>query len=68
MHSIIGGIEYVSGHLRSAHYILHLDDKKFKIFEKLSKEEQEEMLEFEGEIVIDDYYLSDRGDITYIDY
>lgn len=68
MHKVVADIEYISGHIRSGHFVLYLTDTEIADFRKISPQEQENWVKEDGELVVDDYYLNDIGDITYIEY
>ena len=61
-------IDYIDGHLRYAHYELNLTDEKLEEFKNSSKEEQQQWIADEGDLIIDDYYLNEIGEITKIIY
>ena len=50
---------YVQGYLRYGHFELELDDNDYKEFEALSKEEQLEQIESDGNLIIDSYRVDD---------
>lgn len=60
---VTANLDYVSGYLRYGHVELGFDREEW---ESLTTEEQIEMLESEGEVVIDDFSLEDRGAIVSI--
>lgn len=64
--TIKADIDYVSGHLRYAHYELELDDDEIEEFSKLSEKDKKEWIRDEGELIIDDYTINDIGSITKI--
>ena len=68
MNKIIAEIDYINGHLRYAHYELNLTDEKLEEFKNSPKEEQQQWIADEGDLIIDDYYLNDIGEITKIIY
>lgn len=62
--------EYVQGHLRYGHFELELDDKDYKEFKALSKEEQLEQIKSDGDLIIDSYRVDDyetEGDFKVIE-
>lgn len=65
-HTIIGDLDYVSGHLRYGQLELKLSDSEIEDFDKLSKEEQIEWLKDEGDLIVNDYEVSDYGDVYQI--
>lgn len=67
MQTIIGYIDYVSGHLRYGHYELELNDEDFEKFKVMSQEEQKEEIQDNGILVIDDYEIDDIGTIYSIE-
>ena len=68
MNKIIAEIDYINGHLRYAHYELNLTDEELEKFKNSSEEEQQQWIEDGGDLIIDDYYLNDIGEITKIIY
>ena len=68
MNKIIAEIDYINGHLRYAHYELNLTDEELKEFKNSSKKDQQHWIADEGDLIIDDYYLNDIGEITKIIY
>ncbi len=62
--TITANIDYVQGHLRYGHYELILDKTELKEFKQISKEDQISWIEEEGEFILDEYRIEDRGDIT----
>ena len=59
--TLIGDIDYVSGHLRYGHYEVEVDE----LFVKNSTKQQlKEYLSGNGELIVDDYEIEDHGDIT----
>ena len=59
MKRIVLKCDYVQGHLRHGHFELELDDKDYKEFEALSKEEQLEQIKSDGDLIIDSYKVDD---------
>ena len=68
MNKIIAEIDYINGHLRYGHYELNLTNEELEEFKNSSKEEQQHWIKDEGDLIIDDYYLNDIGEITKIIY
>lgn len=68
MNIITAELDYVAGHLRYGHIELELDDKQFEEFKSLSEKEQKEWLKDEGELIIDDFEVNERGDIVNIEW
>ena len=68
MNKIIAEIDYINGHLRYGHYELNLTDEELEKFKSFPEEEQQLWIEDEGELIIDDYYLNDIGEVTKIIY
>ena len=68
MNKIIAEIDYINGHLRYAHYELNLTDEELEKFKNSSEEEQQQWIADEGDLIVDDYYLNDIGEITKIIY
>ena len=66
MNKIIAEIYYINGHLRYGHYELNLTNEELEEFKNSSKEEQQHWIKDEGDLIIDDYYLNDIGEITKI--
>ena len=59
MKKIVLNCDYVQGYLRYGHFELELDDKDYKEFKALSKEEQLEQIESDGNLIIDSYRVDD---------
>ena len=59
MKKIILNCNYVQGYLRYGHFELELDDKDYKEFKALSKEEQLEQIKSDGDLIIDSYRVED---------
>lgn len=59
MKKIVLNCDYVQGYLRYGHFELELDDKDYKEFKALSKEEQLELIKFDGDLIIDSYRVDD---------
>ena len=68
MNKIIAEIDYINGHLRYAHYELNLTDEELEKFKSSPEEEQQHWITDEGDLIVDDYYLNDIGEITKIIY
>lgn len=68
MNKVTANLDYIQGHIRRGHIELFLTDEELLAFKSLSKEEQEDWIHDEGEIIVDDYYLSDYGEINSIYY
>ena len=58
MKKIILDCEYVQGYLRGGHFELKLNNKDYKTFQNLSKEDQVSWIE-DGELIIDSYSVDD---------
>lgn len=65
---ITADIEYISGTLRTAHYELNVSEEEYNKFIEMPREEQEEFIRDNGELIIDDYRVNDSGDIINIEY
>lgn len=63
---IIADVDYVTGHLRSGHWELELDDENYNGYKNLSEEDRISWIEDDGNFIIDDYRISDIGTITEI--
>lgn len=61
---ITAEVEYVQGTLRYGYYELDLSEEKYEEFKKLSKEEQKQEIEDNGNFVIGEYDIDSVGDIT----
>lgn len=59
MKKIVLNCDYVQGYLRYGHFELELDDKDYKEFKALSKEEQLEQIKSDGNLIIDSYRVDD---------
>ena len=59
MKKIVLNCDYVQGYLRYGHFELELDDKDYKEFKALSKEEQLEQIKSGGDLIIDSYRVDD---------
>ena len=64
MYKVTAELDYVQGHLRYGHIELEVEKETW---DSMTEDEQKEYLKFNGEIVIDDYSLEDRGDIVSIE-
>lgn len=62
---IIADVDYVTGHLRSGHWELELDDEDYNEYKNLSEEDKISWIE-DGDFIIDDYRIYDIGTITEI--
>lgn len=70
MKKIVLNCDYVQGYLRYGHFELKLDDKDYKEFKALSKEEQLEQIKSNGDLIIDSYRVDDyetEGDFKVIE-
>ena len=70
MKKIVLNCDYIQGHLRYGHFKLELDDKDYKEFKALSKEEQLEQIKSNGDLIIDSYRVDDyetEGDFKVIE-
>jgi hypothetical protein len=63
---IIADVDYVTGHLRSGHWELELNDEDYNGYKKLSEEDRMSWIEDDGDFIIDDYKICDVGTITEI--
>jgi len=63
---IIADVDYVTGHLRSGHWELELDDEDYNGYKNLSEEDRISWIEDDGDFIIDDYRIYDVGTITEI--
>ena len=63
---IIADVDYVTGHLRSGHWELELDDEDYNRYKNLSEEDRMSWIEDDGDFIIDDYRIYDIGTITEI--
>ena len=59
MKKIVLNCDYVQGYLRYGHFELELNDKDYKEFKALSKEEQLEQIKSDGDLIIDSYRVDD---------
>ena len=64
---ITAKIEYISLGKVRGHFEAYLNDCDLEHFKTLSKEDQIEYLEEEGELIIDDYSVNDRGELYNIE-
>lgn len=62
---IIADVDYVTGHLRSGHQELELNDEDYNEYKNLSEEDKISWIEDEN-FIIDDYRIYDIGTITEI--
>lgn len=62
---IIADVDYVTGHLRSGHWELELNDEDYNEYKNLSEEDKISWIE-DGDFIIDDYRIYDIGTITEI--
>lgn len=62
---IIADVDYVTGHLRSGHWELELNDEDYNKYKNLSEEDKISWIE-DGDFIIDDYRIYDIGTITEI--
>ena len=70
MKKIVLNCDYIQGHLRYGHFELELNDKDYKEFKALSKEEQLEQIKFYGDLIVDSYIVDDyetEGDFKVIE-
>ena len=58
MKKIILDCEYVQGYLRGGHFELELNNKDYKTFQNLSKEDQLDWIK-DGKLIIDSYSVDD---------
>lgn len=64
---IIADVDCVTGHLRSGHWELELDDDEdYNRYKNLSEEDRMSWIEDDGDFIIDDYRIYDIGTITEI--
>ena len=63
---ITAEVDYVNGYLRYGHWELSLEGKELEEFLNSSKEDQESCLTENGSFVLDDYRVSDYGDLQEI--
>ena len=56
-------VDYISGHLRYGHFELTLDEEELEAFKRMGKEEQMEYFRDRADLLIDDFYVSDLGEI-----
>ena len=66
MKTIIANVDYISGHLRSGHFELNLSNEGYEKFQNMSKEEQLNYIEDNGDLLIDDFSINDYGDLEII--
>lgn len=59
MKKVILNCTYVEGYLRGGHLELELNESNEKEFSSLTKEEQLEYIQSEGDMVIDSYRVED---------
>lgn len=64
---ITAGVEWISGHLRYAHYELSLEEEDLEEFKLAPKEVQKEWIKEEGSLIVDEYRVNDFGEITEIE-
>lgn len=62
---IIADVDYVTGHLRSGHWELKLNDEDYNEYKNLSEEDKISWIK-DGDFIIDDYRIYDIGTITEI--
>ena len=62
---IIADVDYVTGHLRSGHWELELNDEDYNEYKNLSEEDKISWIE-DGDFIIDDYRIYDIGTIAEI--
>ena len=62
---IIADVDYVTGHLRSGHYELNLNEEEYDEYKNLSEEDKISWIE-DGDFIVDDYRIYDIGTITEI--
>lgn len=67
MATILGQLSYVVGHLRYGHYELEMRGEDLEKFKAMTRQEKEEFLRDNGELLIDDVDVDYIGDITNID-
>ena len=67
MRIIIANVDYISGRLRSGHFELNLSNEKYEEFQNMSKEEQLNYIEDNGDLLIDDFSINDYGDLEIIE-
>lgn len=65
---VTAGIEYVTGKIKYGHYEVYIPDDAIEVFKQMSREEQIEYIEDNGDILIDNFEIGDYGDITEINY
>lgn len=63
---IIADVDYVTGHLRSGHWELELNDEDYNEYKNLSEEDKISWIEDDGDFIVDDYRIYDIGTITEI--
>ncbi len=63
MARITAEYDYVQGHLRYGHQELILEGEKLEKFKLMSVEDQEYSLKEDGEFILDDYSLEDKGSL-----
>lgn len=54
-------LDYIQGHLRYGHKELEVDAEEWN---KLDEEERKQLIDDQGDFILDDYELEDHGDIT----
>lgn len=62
-----GDLDYVRGYLRYGIKEMILNEEEYEEFSKMTREEQMEWLDDEGEVEILDYSLEDYGDVTSVE-
>lgn len=66
MKTIVGRVDYLDLNHCRGHYELTLDDEDYERFISQSYKEQVAELEFDGELIVDDYEIDGLGDISEI--
>lgn len=62
MKTIYADVDYISGHTRYGHYELSLTDEQYEEFKSLSEDEQRDWIK-DGELIVDDCYIEDVGNL-----
>ena len=58
-HLVIAELSGLEGYLKSGHLELILNDKQLKDFNNMSEDDKKDLLECDGNLIIDNYTLND---------
>jgi len=67
MTKVSADYDYIQGHLRYGHIEMDLNDEELAKFKSMSEQEQYKWLEDDGEVIVDDFEINDKGSLSKIE-